>query len=138
MSVATQTLTGLHVDGTGAGVAGRSVRAVPAAGVSASGATVDGRPVTVAGRTAPDGSWSLELLQGVTYDLTIEHWGTRTITVTTDAAKDFATYLSPDLSLAAPEYGSIRAKTGEALTPEVVEVVNEDGSTGYAINWRVL
>ncbi|OHD22880.1 MAG: hypothetical protein A2Y38_15885 [Spirochaetes bacterium GWB1_59_5] len=91
--MALQTLTGTHVQGSGAASAGRTVKAIPIAGQHVDATTVDTAALVLTATTDATGGWSLTLIQGVTYDIKIEKWGVERIQVSGDAGRDFASYL---------------------------------------------
>jgi len=86
-----QVLSGTHSK------SGVTVKAVPLPGqiVPEALLTVDKQKLTAT--TAANGSWSLTLYVGISYEITIDNggWGTHIITVTGEAGADFASYVLP-------------------------------------------
>lgn len=132
--MALQTLTGTHVLGSGAPSAGRYVKATPIPGQHADAATVDTDAVVVQAQTGEDGSWSLQLIQGVIYEIKIEKWGVSTIQISADAEKSFAAYLGENALLGGTVPGSIKFETGESVVFFLFQA--DDGS--YQLGWRVV
>lgn len=132
--MALQTLTGTHVLGSGAPSAGRYVKATPIPGQHADAATVDTDAVVVQAQTGEDGSWSLQLIQGVIYEIKIEKWGVSTIQISADAEKSFAAYLGENALLGGTMPGSIKFETGESVVFFLFQA--DDGS--YQLGWRVV
>jgi len=132
--MAIQTLTGVHLFGDGAPAAARAVRATPQPLQLSGTATVDTSPVVQTTTTGSGGTWSLQLLQGVTYDVKIERWGLQTITITTDAEKEFSTYLPENAWLGGTVLGAIPFETGEQV--RFFTYLDTDGV--YQLGWRVV
>lgn len=129
-----QILTGTHVAGSGAGIAGRSVKATPLPGQHVDATTVDTAAVVTTAQTDINGAWELTLLCGVVYDIRIDKWGVRTIRTTTDALKEFITYLDDNAVLAGPILGSI--KVGDRYIRPTLSDPDADGN--QTLGWEIV
>lgn len=132
--MALQILTGTHLLGSGAASTGRAVKATPVPGQHIDAATVDTAAVVLTALTGADGTWSLTLIQGVVYNVTIEKWGMRTVQISADAEKEFVAYLDENATLGGIAPGSIKFETGESVN----FFLFQDGDGVYQLGWRVL
>jgi hypothetical protein len=142
--MATQILTGIHISGAGAPVAGRQVRATPIPGQYTDASTIDTAVQVLTAASAQDGTWSLTIIQGAVYEIKIDKWGMRTIRVTADATKEFTTYLDDNAFLGAPVTGGIKigaryirpTLTDENGTP--VDLANILSIEGLSLGWEII
>jgi len=132
--MATQTLTFAHILGDSTPSAGRTIKAAPTPGQFIDSTTVDTAALVLTGVTDADGLLSLTLLQGIIYTIAIEKWGTKTILVSEDAAKEFVTYLGEDAAVAGAVAGTYKFRDGESVRFFLVQ----DGDGAYQLGFEVM
>ena len=142
--MSTQILTGIHISGAGAPVAGRQVRATPIPGQHIDASTIDTSVQVITAASGVDGTWSLTLVQGVLYEIKIDKWGMRTIRVTADAEKEFTTYLDDNAYLGAPVTGGIKLGA-HYLKPilsdadgNVIDPASIQSIEGLSLGWEII
>ena len=135
-----QLLTGTHILGSGASSVGRTVKATPLHGQFIDASTVDTTAIVMTATTGSDGTWSLNLIQGVIYDIKIDKWGMRTIRISADAEKAFTTYLGETPAINGSVPGSIKFETGESVVffTYLNGELDADGNPIYALGFRVV